>query len=201
MSPYIRFCGDYLETNQYITIPKYPIPIVQHELTKASQYKVYVDLDMTNSFHQIPLSEKSSDLLSVQAPWGLVRSKFLPEGVDPASGIPQSIVKEVFDFEDFPDWTIVIFDNFLILANDFADAATELERVIARCTQFGVVLKIKKSFIGHDKAVFLGYEVSGSYRTAAKPRLRRPLSPFWEPPSFSTTKSRITPSGRLSCSK
>ena len=46
MSPYTRFCGDYLETNQYITIPKYPIPIVQHELIEASQYKVYVDLDV-----------------------------------------------------------------------------------------------------------------------------------------------------------
>ena len=159
-SPYIRFCGDYREINQYITIPKYPIPIVQHELTKASQYKVYVDLDMTNSFHQIPLSEKSSNLLSVQTPWGLVRPKFLPEGVGPASGILQSIVKEVFDFEDFPDWTIVIFDNFLILANDFEDAATKLERVIARCAQFGVVLKIKKSFIGYDKVTFFGYEVS-----------------------------------------
>ena len=204
-SPFIRFCGDYREINQYITIPKYPIPIVQHELTKASRFKVFVDLDMTNSFHQIPLSEKSSNLLSVQTPWGLVRPKFLPEGVGPASGIQQSSVKDVFDFEDFPDWTIVIFDNFLILADDFEDAANKLERVIARCAEFGVVLKIKKSFIGFDKATFSvtrSVKGSGNCRTAAKPRSKRSLSRSprrkcslsWEPPSFSTTTSRITPS-------
>ena len=158
--PFIRICGDYREVNEFITIPKHPIPIVQHELTKAAQFKVFVDLDMTNSFHQIPLSEATSNLLSVQTPWGLVRPKFLPEGVGPASGILQSIVKDIFNFEDFPDWTIVIFDNFLVLADDYDDAANKLERVIARCHEFGVILKIKKSFIGHSKVTFFGYEVS-----------------------------------------
>ena len=159
-SPFIRFCGDYRVVNDFISIPKHPIPVVQHELAKASQFKVFLDLDMANSFHQIPLSEEASQLLSVQTPWGLVRPKFLPEGVGPASGLLQSIVKEIFDFEDFASWTIVIFDNFLVLANDYEDAANKLERVIARCAEFGVVLKIKKSFIGVETVTFFGYEVS-----------------------------------------
>ena len=159
-SPFIRFCGDYRQVNDFISIPKHPIPVVQHELAKASQFKVFLDLDMANSFHQIPLSEQASQLLSVQTPWGLVRPKFLPEGVGPASGMLQSIVKQIFDFEDFPDWTIVIFDNFLVLANDYEDAANKLERVIARCADFGVVLKMKKSFIGVETVTFFGYEVS-----------------------------------------
>jgi hypothetical protein len=46
-------------------------------LTKASGYSVFIDLDWTNSFHQIPISEKTSNRLS-----------FVPEGVGPASGIP-----------------------------------------------------------------------------------------------------------------
>ena len=100
-APYIRFCGDYRQVNDYITIPQQPIPIVQHELTKAARYKVFVDLDMANSFHQIPLSEEFSDLLSVQTPWGLVKPKFLPEGVGPASGVLQHLVREIFkDFEE-----------------------------------------------------------------------------------------------------
>ena len=62
--------------------------------------------------------------------------------------------------KDFKEWTIVIFDNFLILANDYEDAATKLERTINRCAEFGVVLKIKKRFIGVDTVTFFGYEVS-----------------------------------------
>ena len=159
-APHIRFCGDYRGVNSYIKIPKHPIPVVQHELAKAAQFKVFLDLDMANSFHQIPLSEEASQLLSVQTPWGLVRPKFLPEGVGPASGMLQSIVKEIFNYQDFPDWTIVIFDNFLVLADDYEDAANKLEKVIKRCREFGVVLKMKKSFIGFDKVTFFGYEVT-----------------------------------------
>jgi hypothetical protein len=81
-APFIRFCGDYREVNKFIKIPQQPIPIIHHELIKAAKFKVFVDLDMANSFHQIPLSREFSDLLSVKTPWGLVRPKFIPEGMD-----------------------------------------------------------------------------------------------------------------------
>jgi hypothetical protein len=67
-APFIRFCGDYRRVNEFITIPQAPIPVVVHELTKAAKFKVYIDLDMANSFHQIPLSEEFSSLLSVKTP-------------------------------------------------------------------------------------------------------------------------------------
>ena len=156
--PYIRFCGDYREVNQYIDIPQQPIPIVKHELLKASQYKVFVDLDMANSFHQIPLSPEFSDLLSVQTPWGLYRPRFLPEGVGPASGLLQHLVRDIF--HDFSDWTIVIFDNFLVLADSYQDAYIKLQRIIQRCHDTGIVLKLKKSWVGVDTVTFFGYQVT-----------------------------------------
>ena len=53
-APLIRFCGDYHKISEFISIPKHPIPVVAHELTKASQFKVFVNLDTTNSLHSIP---------------------------------------------------------------------------------------------------------------------------------------------------
>ena len=81
---------------------------------------------MTKSFHQIPIDFASSNLLSVTTPWGLFRPKFLREGVGPASGILQSIVRRVFS--DFSDWIIVIFENFLILATDYSSRPNPLPR-------------------------------------------------------------------------
>jgi hypothetical protein len=126
-------------------------------LTKAAGWKIFVDLDMTNSFHQIPIDEASSNLLSVSTPWGLFRPLFLPEGVGPASGILQSIVRRVF--KDFEEWTIVIFDNFLILAHDYSDALSKLAKILQRCKDNGIVLKMKKSWIGTDVVTFFGYEI------------------------------------------
>ena len=52
---------------------------------------VFIDLDMTNSFHQIPIDDFSSNLLSVSTPWGLFRPKFLP--IDNGCNVkPYSIV-------------------------------------------------------------------------------------------------------------
>ena len=156
-APFIRLCGDYRPINPYVHIPQEPIPHVQQALAKAAGWNVFVDLDMTNSFHQIPIDLASSNLLSVSTPWGLFRPKFLPEGVGPASGILQSIVRRVFI--DFEDWIIVIFDNFLLLASDFNDAYIKLEKVLLRCKTHGLVLKMKKSFIGTTVVTFFGYEV------------------------------------------
>lgn len=156
-APYIRFCGDYREINPFIEIPQEPIPHVQQSLAKAAGWKIFVDLDMTNSFHQIPIDEFSSNLLSVSTPWGLFRPKFLPEGVGPASGILQSIVRRIF--ADFEAWIIVIFDNFLVLASDYQDAITKLKLVLHRCQINGLILKMKKSWIGTDVVTFFGYEV------------------------------------------
>ena len=157
-APFIRYCGDYREVNKYIKVPQQPIPIVKHALTKAARYKVYVDLDMANSFHQLPLSSEFKDILFVQTPWGLVRPKFLPEGVSPASGLLQHLVREIF--ADFEDWTIVIFDNFLVLADDYEDAYNKFEKILDRCAEFGIVLKMKKSWIGVDTVTFFGFEVT-----------------------------------------
>ena len=156
-APFIRLCGDYRPVNPFVSIPQEPIPHVQQALTKAAGWKIFVDLDMTNSFHQIPIDDESSNLLSVSTPWGLFRPLFLPEGVGPASGILQSIVRRVF--KDFEEWTIVIFDNFLILANDYQDAMLKLEKILQRCKENGLVLKMKKSWIGTDVVTFFGYEV------------------------------------------
>ena len=51
--------------NPFVSIPQEPIPHVQQALTKAAGWKIFVDLDMTNSFHQIPIDDESSNLLSV----------------------------------------------------------------------------------------------------------------------------------------
>ena len=153
--PFIRFCGDYVEMNKHQETGHYPIPNVQHELEKIRRFNIFLDIDMTNSFHQIKLAELTSNRLSVQTPWGQVRPLFMPEGIGPASGVLQSIVAEIF--ADFSDWSIVIFDNFLLLANTYEDAYEKLEIVIDRCIERNVYLKFAKTWLGFREVKFFGY--------------------------------------------
>ena len=68
--PFIRFCGDYVAINKYIAAGHYPIPHVQHSLEKICGFKIFMDIDLVNAFHQVPLAKATSELLSVQIPWG-----------------------------------------------------------------------------------------------------------------------------------
>ena len=85
--PFIRFCGDYRWLNNYVVKTQAYIPRVQYEVEKAMGFRIFLDIDMTNSLHQFPLTDLSSQRLAIQSPWGLVEPVFLPEGVSsPASG-------------------------------------------------------------------------------------------------------------------
>lgn len=118
---------------------------------------MYIDLDLCNSFHQIPLGELTSLILSIVTPWGSFRPLFMPEGVGPASFILQKIMDDIFP--DFKDWLVVIFDNILLLAHDFSDAFDKLKLVIERCHKYNLILKLKKSWFGVTEVTFFGYKV------------------------------------------
>ena len=64
-TPFIRLCGNYRPINPYMCIPQEPIPYVQQSLAKAAGLNVFVDLDMTNSFHQIPIDDIGSSYQSL----------------------------------------------------------------------------------------------------------------------------------------
>jgi len=111
---------------------------------------------MSNSFHQIKLAELTSERLSVQTPWGQFRPLFMPEGISPGSLVLQEIVRKIFS--DFDEWMIVIFDNLLILAKDAVDAVAKLEIFLDRCIEWGLCMKMTKSWIGFQEVNFFGYK-------------------------------------------
>ena len=60
-------------------------------------------------------------------------------------------------FGEFEDWSIVIFDNLLVLANDYADAYSKLKLILNRCTERNMILKFSKTWLGFDHCEFFGY--------------------------------------------
>jgi hypothetical protein len=178
-APFVRLVIDCREPNKYIEIPQAYIPHVKREIEKAAGWRVFIDLDMTNSFHQIPLHPDTQSKLAVKTPWGNYQPRFLPEGVGPASGVLQYYVMEIF--KGF-DWMIVIFDNFLILGSDFQDLFEKLKMVIERANQHDLVLKFAKSWLGFRKVSFFGYEIEngryglGAARKEAVMKVEFPIS-------------------------
>ncbi|MDO8094970.1 MAG: RNase H-like domain-containing protein [Candidatus Brocadiales bacterium] len=153
--PFVRFCGGYTWVNKFIEVGHYPIPHVMRSLEKIANFKYFIDLDLCNAFHQFKLGEVSSERLSIQTPWGCVKPRFMPEGVGPATGILQKYMEEIFS--DFDPWSIVLFDNILLLCDTYEDGLVKLEKFLDRCIEKNIVLKFSKSFIGVQEVNFFGY--------------------------------------------
>ena len=175
--PFIRFCGDHREVNKWVKTGHYPIPRPILAIERMRVFKCYVDIDWTNSFHQLRLSKRTSEILSVQTPWGQFEPKFMPEGVGPASGILQSTVAEIFN--DFSEWSVCIFDNILIGGFDYQDLFTKMKQVITRCIERNVCLKMAKSWFGKRTAEFFGYVIGdGTYEISEKRKTSISEIPF-----------------------
>ena len=154
-APFIRFCGDYVFINKFIIIGHFPIPDVIRSLAKIAKFVIFIDFDLVNAFHQIRLGLITSAILSIQTPWGQFQPLFMPEGIGPASFKLQAVVYDIF--KDFDDWTIVIYDNLLVLATDYDDAYRKCELILDRCIERNVFLKFSKTWMGFPEANFFGY--------------------------------------------
>ena len=165
-NPFIRFCGDYVFINRYILTRHHLIPNVRQSLEKIIAFRVFLDFDWVNSFHQFLLDPETSAMLSVQTPWGQVEPMFMPEGIPPASAELQAAADDIFG--EFSDWCIAIFDNILVLATDYEDAYKKTEIILDRCIERNVYLKFSKTWLGFDHAKFFGYICRhGSYELGA----------------------------------
>jgi hypothetical protein len=173
-APFFRICVDYRPVNVHVKVGHYPIPFVQLCLEKIAKFKVFLDLDWVNAFHQVRLGPRTSEILSVVTPWGQFAPQFMPEGVAPASFILQEVTRKIFG--DFDEWTIAVFDNLLVLADSFEDAYAKLEIIIDRCNEYNVYLKFAKTWLGFDKVLFFGYECSHQFYTLADERKKAVLA-------------------------
>lgn len=173
-APFFRICVDYRPVNTHVKIGHFPIPFVQHSLEKIAKFKVFLDLDWVNAFHQVRLGPITSERLSVVTPWGQFAPQFMPEGVAPASFILQEITRKIFG--DFDEWTIAVFDNLLVLADTYEDAYKKLEIIIDRCNEYNVYLKFAKTWLGFEKVLFFGYECSYQFYTLGDERKKALLA-------------------------
>jgi len=161
-APFVRFCGDYVWLNHHLVMPQAYIPRVQHEIEKMAGFSIFLDIDMTNAFHQFPLAAETSRRLAIQTPWGLVEPTFMPEGISPASGYLQTMMRKMFG--DMDEFAVVIFDNILLGATTPEDAVNKFKRFLERAKKHNVFLKMAKTWLGFENVKFFGYLVSrGKY--------------------------------------
>lgn len=153
----IRICVDCSKTlNPQIASHHHPLPIIDEILAKLDGYQFYCVLDLRGAYQQLPLSENSQNLLTINTHKGLYTFTRLSYGVKPAASIFQETMEKILKDLD----TDIFIDDVLIGAQTLEELHKKLIKVLDRLKKFNVKVNLSKCKFFVDKIKYLGHEIS-----------------------------------------
>lgn len=164
----IRLCGDYKVTvNPVLKMDVYPLSLPEDLFATLAGGKVFCVLDLSSAYQQVPLSEESKRLLTVNTHLGLFEYQRLPFGIASAPTIFQSLMDKVF--QGIPGVGCYI-DDVIVTGTDMKTCQATVGRVLQRLQKYNITLKEDKCRFFQDSVVYLGHKVSaeGIYPTDIK---------------------------------
>jgi hypothetical protein len=150
----LRLCINPLHLNKYIKREYYNIPTCDEIVNKLSGKSVFSVIDMSNGFHQIELTKKSSYLCTFITPFGRYKFNRLPFGL---SSSPEVFQRECLRIFGDIDGVSVYFDDLIIAANDEKEHDLILETVIERARKNCVKFNSEKLQYKKAEVKFLGF--------------------------------------------
>ncbi|XP_062702030.1 uncharacterized protein K02A2.6-like [Aedes albopictus] len=150
----VRICADYSTgLNEALEANHHPLPLPQDIFAKLAGKKIFSQIDLSDAYLQVEVSESSRKLLTINTHKGLYQFNRLSPGVKTAPGEFQQIVDSmVADLEDVS----VYLDDIILASNSLEEHLQQLERLLARIEEYGFHLKIGKSNFFMQQIQYLG---------------------------------------------
>ncbi|XP_055711433.1 uncharacterized protein K02A2.6-like [Phlebotomus papatasi] len=154
----IRICGDYRSTvNEASRTNDYPLPTVR-ELLANCKGKIFSKLDLTQAYQQLPVSEETAHLLTINTHQGLYRVKRLQFGISAAPGLFQKFMDSLL--QGIPGVQVYL-DDILIVSDTPKEHYDRLAEVLGRLKGANLTIKRDKCVFGAPKVQFVGFSISG----------------------------------------
>ena len=163
----LRVCGDYKVTiNQSVEKKVYPLPTAEDLFAKLAGGKVFLKLDMSQAYQQLPLDDDSKKLLVVNMPRGFFQYTRLPYGISTAPAIFQSVMDRIL--QGLP--VACYLDDILIVAKTEEEHDQLLERTLERLEKAGERLRQEKCEFRLPELKYLGHRIdaTGIHPTSEK---------------------------------
>ncbi len=149
----IRIVNNFFELNKKILPELFPMPAAEIILNQLGKKRVFANLDLSQGFYQIRLTEEASKLTSFVLPFGQYRYLRLPFGLSTAPQFFQRTMDTIFgDMENVYFYA----DDILIATVNEAEHLKTLREVIKRVTKNRIKLNIEKCKFLQDEVTYLG---------------------------------------------
>ena len=172
-----RICGDYrLTLNTRLLQRTCTTEEPEDVLQRLAGSVCFSKIDLQDAYLQIPLDDASSELTTINTPFGLFRYKFLPFGLSVSPAIFQDVMNKIVAGIE---GVVVYQDDIIVYGPDKATHTDRLLALLGRLANVNVAINPKKCLFSVDHFTCLGYEINGQ---GFKPDPKR-LSPLIKAPS------------------
>jgi hypothetical protein len=149
----LRVCINPIHLNKYVKREHYSIPTYDDIVNNLSGKKYFTVIDMSDGFHQIELSEKSSYLCTFNTPFGRYKYNRLPFGL---SSSPEVFQRETLKIFGDIRGVSVYFDDLIIAASNPEEHDHIMQNVIEKARKHGIKFNKEKLQYKQSQVKFLG---------------------------------------------
>lgn len=152
-----RMVGCYERLNASTVPDRYPVPNVQTFADQLSGAQVFSKIDLARAFAQIPMKPADQAKTAIITPFGLYEYTRMPFGLCNSAQTFQRLMDTVL--RGLPR-VFVYIDDILIFSRDTQEHLSDLQSVLGRLQEFGLVVRPEKCVFGQSEVDFLGFRVS-----------------------------------------
>ena len=155
-----RMCVDYRKLNEKTIKDAYPIPRVDENLDALSGADWFSSLDLDMAYHQVPMEKVDREKTAFALPrGGLYQFVTMPFGLCNAGITFQRLMETVLGTLQ---WSVAVLylDDIVVFGKTFEEHMVNLEKVLEKLHESGLLLKCTKCKFFRREATFLGHIVS-----------------------------------------
>jgi transposase InsO family protein len=153
-----RPCGDYRRLNSQTIPDRYPLPLMDDVLQKASGCTRFTKLDLRKAFLQIPVSSADIPKTAVITTFGMFEFLRMPFGLRNAAQTMQRHLDWIL--RDCRDFAAGYVDDIIIASASIIEHRRHVRKVVDAIHGASLELNLKKCVFNQSRLDFLGYTVS-----------------------------------------
>lgn len=154
-----RLCVDYRALNKKIIKDRNPLPLIEDQLDRLQDARLFSTLDLRDGFLHVPVEEDSVKYTAFVVPDGHYEFLKVPFGLCNSPAVFQRHIRAVFRPLITNGVVLVYLDDLIIPSKDEREGLEKLKTVLQTASQFGLEINWTKCELLVDKVEYLGYIV------------------------------------------
>ncbi|POM69655.1 Polyprotein [Phytophthora palmivora] len=176
-----RLIHDFRAINARVRVPATPIPRKEDIYDAMAKGRLFSALDFTLGFLQVRLRERDIPYTAFSTPDGLFEYLVTPMGLSSSPSAINRLMQA--EFSDLSEFCRAYFDDLFIFTSTDSvdDHLAALDKVLARCEQQQLFVKIAKCTFCAEEIPCLGDYIGHKIRTIQEwpePRTKREMQSF-----------------------